>query len=353
MAGKLLGRLEWGMNRSESGEREYDIKWLVEVTRDEDGPGIVALTPGLPAIGSTWSFGKDNDPFVWCRPDLTIRRAHTPNERGNYWTVEQKFSNKKFTAPRCADNQIEDPILEPPRISGSFVKATKVAMGKSRYGVVTLDANGDEVDFLGVSEKPIAIRTTSFEPITGKALEFDDSRPTVNIELNTLILPLALYTRLVDAVNDAPMWGVGERTIKLSNVSWKRQLYGTCTFYYVIGYEFEINFKTWDRLIASQGHKCLKGWSPGYYVKNPSPPPELIPPDWKLDPEAIDLSTGNPNFFNPNNYEVYKDANQENTTCFHDVFGRPTDDFADQAYIKVRYYDEENFLALGVPASLT
>lgn len=297
MSSSVKGRLDWSLKRDADGHRDYSIEWLVGCTDVADGPLVVLSASGLPAIGATWVFGNDNDPWAFCLPTCNVKPVLT-REPGVWWVVEQTFSTKPLK--RCQTTSIENPLLEPAKLSGTFAKYTKEA---------TKDRNGNP------------IKSSSHELIKGKAVEVDDSRPGVQVSLNSLTLPLSTIAPMIDTVNDAMLWGLVARKIKLSNAPWSRQLYGTCTFYYTITYEFEINDSAlgWDRKILDEGTKVLaKG--------------------------------GNKD--NPRDFVVYKDRNGENTRVLLDGNGAAITDIANAHYFDFEYYEESDFTTLGIPASL-
>lgn len=316
---KVRGLRNWSRESDRDGHKTYHAEWLIERASDFDGPALVATTPGLPRTGAPWQFGNDYDPAATCQPDWEIRSV-VASERGNFWLVDQKYST--LPLKRCQDTNITNPLMEPPKIGGTFHKLTKEAT-KDRHG------------------KPI--KSSSHEPIKR---EVDDNRPTVQIEFNTLILPLVLFAERVDTVNDHPMWGLQERMVKLGNVTWKRQMYGSCSFYYTVTYDFEINFKKWDFKIPDQGKMCLRGHSAADALDNGTKPA------WALDPDAQDPVTNKKYLVNPKNFEVYKDKNGENALTLLDGKGRPLTDADNPFFFDVEYYDQANFWMLGIPTLL-
>lgn len=318
MVAILKGRLDWELLRDVDGHREYSIAWLVRTTGLDDGPGTVMLCPELPQIGSYWAFGNESDPWAFCMPDWSVQRVNR-REQDIWWTVLQTFSTRPLR--RCQDMQIENPILEPPDISGTFLKWTE-EVKKNKDGAL--------------------VRTSSHELVRGPLMEFDKNRPTVTIRINTLNLDLETFSDKVDHVNDSRLWGLDPRCVKLSNVSWQRQLYGMCNFYFTKTFEFEVDKRTFDRNYPDIGHRVLKGWAPGSRWAHA-----------RIDPDALDSTFGNlPAWLNPANFEIYKDINGENTEVFLDGKGRPLADGADIVEGTIEYYPETNFLELGVPSNL-
>lgn len=225
----------WSVERDDEGHRNYDIVHLVECTGDPviEGLAQVLLTPGLPVIGSTWLFDGDRDDWAYCLPYLKVTpHGENEGEKPTHYRIEQKFSTKPYK--RCQDNSVENPILEPQKVSGTFEKYTREA---------TMNKNG----------QPLA--SSSHELYQGSKVEVDGNRPTVKIQQNVALLDLPLITRLMGVVNDAAMWGLPERCIKLSSSSWERQVFGTCNYYYTRSFEFDIAYETFDKRLLDHSHR--------------------------------------------------------------------------------------------------
>jgi hypothetical protein len=304
------------LDRSEEGHRTYSVIHRVKSTDLADGPSVVLDASGLPAVGSPWSFGNDNDSWAYCTGYAKVRK-HSAVKEGDptqHWTVEQKFSTIPTT--RCQDESIENPLLEPQSISGSFVKYMKEA---------THDRNGDP------------IKTSSHELIRGAQVEFDGNRPTVQIGQNVVSLGLSTFSQMVDTVNDSTLWGLSTRMIKLSNVSWERNIYGTCTYYYTRTFEFDIDFTTFDRVVLDEGTKALGRLDPATGVWDSST--EFAPG------VPLDLD-------NPLHFTRYKDKHGENSRVILNGSGVPITTIADAGSVDIEYYTESNFLSLGIPTSL-
>jgi len=299
MSGINLGMLDLGGVRDKEGHREFDVTWLVQTTNILDGPAVVMhSTAGLPVIGSTYFFGNDIDVWAFCYPNLDVaRHPDLPRgEKGYYWTVTQKFSTKPLS--RCQDSNIENPLAEPMNLSGGFNKYTYEAT-RDRFG-----------NFL---------KSSSHEQFRGSNVERDGNRPTVSIQKNLITLPLSTFAPMVDTVNSSALWGLNKRMIKLSNVSWARKLYGTCTFYYTVTYEFDIRYDTFDPVILDEGSKVL----------------------------AVG---GDKN--NPNHFIIWKDINGENARILLDGNGGILLDATNPVSKVAEIYFESNFLSLGIPTSL-
>lgn len=296
MSTQIVGRIDWDVQRDKEGHRDYMIKWLIN-SNTADGPLMAMTTPGLPLVGSPWAFGNDNDFYALCWPTLKANPV-IANEPGEFWIVEQLFSTRPIK--RCQDSSIQNPLSEPMRISGTFVKFTEEA---------THDRNGK------------AIKSVSHEAFTGKLVEFDKNKPTVRIGFNLMANPLSSIAPMIDVVNDSSLWGLSKRMIKLSNVTWERHVYGTCNFYYSVDYDFDIDYKTFDRKVWEQGTKVLK---PGGDASNPK--------DFTLyrDPTTGDLGG-----------RVYLTSG-----------GLALTDGDNPVEKKIEKYSEGNLLSLGIPSTL-
>lgn len=296
--GGAAGQFSWSMSRTREGHRDYTVQHLVRTDSVADGPHTVFNTPGLPLTGNVWGFGNDLDFWAICLPKLEIKLHQArPGEPHKYWLVKNFYSTKPLT--RCQDEQIEDPLLEPQDIGGSFTKRTEL---------VSQDKDGNQ------------IRSSSFERLQGSNLEFDKNRPTVKIGQNVAALGLNVFSPMVDTLNDAPLWGVAARSIKLSNVSWERLIHGTCSYYYRRTFEFDVDFSTFDRTVYDEGTKKLKDGGDN------------------TNPEHFELATdekGNPA-----------------GTIFLDGNGAPATSEANAATIDIQFYQESNFLLLGIPTTL-
>jgi len=276
------GPRTWSGSRDDEGHREYKITHIVDCER-ADGPANAMQCPGLPVPGSPWVFGDDTDVWAWCRTTTSVTPFTADGAPNNHFEVTQTFSTKppERDKQRCADQKIEDPLLEPPVISGSFVKFMEEAT-HDRFGSLLL--------------------TSSYEQIRGTQVEFDNNRPTIKISMNVSSLGLSLLSSLVDTVNGHVLWGLPPRTVKLSNVSWERKFHGQCYLYYTIGLEFDINFRTFDRLLLDEGTKVLNGhWDEGTT-------------EWVTDVVGDadpDDPTPNPNPDNPTHFIRATDRNGE------------------------------------------
>lgn len=304
MSGRLLGIVSWKIHTDELGYKFYDLRTKVACSSYNDGPLTVFATPGLPAVGTYWAFGNDNDPWSYCYPTATATPMVT--ERPNkHWYVDQVFSNKPMH--RCQEFQIDNPLAEPPKISGSFSNYMRP---------VERDRNGK------------LIKSSSHELITG--IQKSSSRPTVIIEMNYPELGLETFSPMVNSLNDSTLWGLGPRKIMLKNASFSRNIYGLCYVYYSIKYEFEVRFEGFDlKDIADKGFKKFRG--------------------------STDQAQSGDSRSNPAHYILAQDSQGNNTPkpILLNGNGDPLTDPNNPVFIPtVELDDEANFYTLGIPFSL-
>lgn len=330
MATTVVGYRTVSLGRDAEGYRTY--KAVIRVASNSstplpDGPLTVLQTPGLPTPGSAWSFSSEIDAEVWCRPDAQIKRAgeYRDGDPVMNWDVELTFSNKPLppSQERCNSTTTGDPLLEPQKVSGTFVKYTEEAT-YDRFGV--------------------AITSSCGEPMRGPQVEFDKSRPTVRIQQNVADLQLGLCAALMDVVNDAPLWGLPARCVKLSQFSWERHFYGSCYVYYTRTFDFDVRYDTFDRTLVDQGTMVLRG----HWDTNTA---SLTYGTYVLDGGVSPGSTS------PSDVIRYKDWHGENATVILDGNGRPWDEGGRSTGTSddtmgtrvVQKYDEANLLLLGIP----
>jgi hypothetical protein len=139
---------------------------------------------------------------------------------------------------RCQDESYTDPLSEPPDVSGTFVKQMEQRL---------VDRNGDPIISSSWEEYP--------EPV-----EVPIALPTVVITRNVadLTLPYASGVLQSSPLNDAPLWGVGARCVRLANYTWARKVYGVCSFYFTETLEFEVDSRGFDHDRVDQGTRQKK-----------------------------------------------------------------------------------------------
>lgn len=316
------GHRTWGGEQDDEGHRNYKVVFRAKTTSVE-GPAAVLQTPGLPAVGAPWFIDADVDPWAYRTPRTSVKPV-VEGEPNTNWDIECNFSTKppQRQQQRCNDTPVEDPLLEPAKVSGSLVKYTEEA---------TTDVFGEP------------ILTSSHEMIRGPQVEFDANRDTIRIEQNVADLQLELLVGMRDTLNDSTMWGLPPRCVKLSNYSWERLYYGQCYVYYKRTLEFETFAKRdpeyvgtgdaplvsgFDRAILDEGTKVLHGrWateSDSVGTASVAAGAWLITPIW--DPYEADFVQPDPS--NPAHFIRFTDRQGNPMRVVLDGQGRPFDALA-------------------------
>jgi len=349
----------WSGNIDADGHRTWNITFQTQGNAG-DGPASHVQTPGLPVEGSIWAFDNDLDIWAWCRSGPTTIQPRTgPGKVNTHFDITYLFSTRplgssgsgggggggsgptggatpsggtsdKAARKKCADQRIEDPLLEPPATTGSSVNFSEEAT----------------VDRLGA-----ALTYTSGEQIRGALVTFDNCRTQVVIEHNVLDLELEKLEELKNTVHTGSLWDLPTRSWKLGSWTWSRKSYGTCSFYYTRRLVFEGWVKRdrvpysatfgqlvsgWDKDVLDESSKCIKGdWAPG-----------AIPQLW--------IATIGADATNPNDYINAHDIEYQpqRVILSHDQPGYPAFDKDDYNYIHIEYHDGSNFFDLGIPVSL-
>lgn len=326
MTRTLLGVLDWGHSQARDLHRDYWVKLLVETTSDTDGPQLIRTTAGLPAIGSAWTWGDDNDQYALCYPTMECETV-VKNEKNLWWILKYNYSTRPWIA--CAEASITTPLSQPDVISGSFVNyQERTCRRREREGLPGTGTWYGDTGHL--------ILSSSMEPVF---VSKEKSNPTVTITQTVLDLELELISQMMLSLNDSTLWGLPKRTIQLRNVPWKRLVWGLCTYYFQRTLEFAVDYKTWDITdLTDYGTKVLNKELPGYSARV----------NEQGDLGSIDRT-------NPRNFvRAIDSAGNIIERVPLDGHGEEcTDPYSHDHFIdKVELYEESNFLILGVPTSL-
>jgi hypothetical protein len=133
------------------------------------------------------------------------------------------FSTKPIK--RCSESKTDDPLLEPHRVRGSFTQVSEETR---------TDLSGNPIE------------NTVKEAFKGPQCQLVRSYPVVELEMNVSWINLAWMAEYADAVNSNVQWGQPVRTIKCTVGNWDRVLYGSCYYYFVVRFAFELRYETWD-----------------------------------------------------------------------------------------------------------
>lgn len=295
------GPWTWSGSRDREGHREYRIVFKVRCESTE-GPATAIQTPGLPLPGDLWIHDDDVDVYAWCKNEVDVR-PDIEGEKNTYFWLTYTYSTKPDRL--CQDHRIEDPLMEPQRIRGSFNKYQEV-ITKDRFGKRLVNH--------------------AYEPIRGDVVTFDANRPALQIEQNVLELEFDLLCEMIDRVNDEPIWDLPVRSVKLSDITWERHYHGACNCYFKRTFVFDVNVKLsdetseaelvsgFDRDVMLEGTKVLSG-----YWDEATGNWQLIP--GKSGVLNITGPSRNPDPYNPAHYNRAVDRQGKNITIIYD--GRP------------------------------
>ncbi len=214
------------------GNRTYIVTAQVKTNDRGDASIIVIAGLGLD-LTSFYAFGNESDPGAF----FTSARA-VPKKRKEsltVWTVTINYSSK--AKDKVNVTQVDDPLDEPPQISGSFVEYLKI-VEKDQANVIVANTVGDVFD----------------PPVMD-----EDGRPTIVILKNFAECNLPLYGDYFGAVNLDPFFGLGVRTCRLAGITWGQKYRGSGVPYYPITMTFEIKKDTWDLSILNRGYAELDG----------------------------------------------------------------------------------------------
>lgn len=288
MTFQIRGPQEWSMTRDSEGHRQYKLVTFVESNDYNDGPTTALLTPGLPLPGAPWFIGNDIDIWAWCRWDANVTPAVT-NEPNRHFRIEQMFGTKPLPKdqqrPDSIGTPIENPLLESPKVSGSYIKVSEET-SIDRFGQFLFNS--------------------AWELFRGPQVEFDVTRSTIKVEQNFATMNFPLNEAMMNCVNDAPLWGYPARVIKLSGISWDRKFHGYNFVYYTRTLEFEINRNGWDRVLLDEATKVLNG-------------------KWTTDGlwQLVNINGSAPNSANPTHFKRAKDRDGNYCTMVLNGRGLP------------------------------
>lgn len=323
MTNYIIGERNVSCTRDEEGHRTYTVNWHVKTLSSTYGPANILANWGLlPVVGQAYNFGPTEfDPWAFCTPELNIS-AHpgvADGEPHDDWVITQKFSTKQSW--RCNTSPIENPLLEPFQLSGGYAH---------EQFETHIDKDGN------VLQQPTE------EPITGPVVEVKRSFPTIEFTANFPVIDVPLFSELVNRVNDATLWGLPPRTIRLSDVRWERLVYGSCFYYFRVTYSFEINTSTAEiPTLEDDGTNGAKQT-------------EVVGFDPVIEATGMLRNTGNIAANGTGTaWELAKnDEGELIGPVMLDSYGYQVADQKDQ-YIRVlRLAKEGNFLLLGIPPTL-
>jgi len=279
---QVKGIVKWTGTADQNGYVTFKITYLVGCLPIE-GPWAAMTAVGLPLYGAWYIMpgGAEENINAWCRWDADAQPRLTAEPNAEF-EVTKTFSTKPPdpTDKVCSTQQFSNPLLEPAKISGSFI---------NKAAIYTQDRFGNNIEY------------SSHEPILGELAKFDKNRNQVKISQNIKVeeFDLPLLETMRDTVNAFPLWGMPARTIKLSNAEWERAFWGTCGMYFKRTLTFEVNEDTFDVNIQDKGKMVLKG----HWEKDTTVDPPRFTGNWIV--ENVGPNPADPS--NPKHFIIFKD----------------------------------------------
>lgn len=244
MSAKVLNGAAYDHELSvdDEGHREHTLHWRVE-TGIGDGPLAALYATGMPVPGSAlaadlWAFYKRRG---------TARLISEANSKRR-WECTTVFSTKPIE--RGQSSSVENPLSEPPKISGGFNRTMKE---------VRIDKDGK------------AILNACKEQVTG--IQGPEDHQTLKISMNVATINLTYMGDYVGAVNDSTFWGCAARTILCMPFTWEKVYYdGNSHYYFHCQFEFEYKSDTWDEQIVNWGNMVvIPGTTPPKFRRSIDP----------------------------------------------------------------------------------
>lgn len=234
---------DWSVETDDEGHADYTLIWGVQTTTLTDGPDVALSAAGLPVPGSSLgSIGGNPWAFFNRKGGARLKKVDALRK---YWDVTTIFTTRP--ARRCTTSAIEDPLLEPHRVKGSFQQTIQELL---------YDVNS------------AAITNSVEQRYTGAIVQDTVSTPIVELEMNVSWLDLTWLANYADSYNNATWWGMPARSLKCTTGPWERVLYGTCYFYFVVRFTFELRLPTWDIVVPDEGTRVIvTGSSPARYIQ--------------------------------------------------------------------------------------
>ena len=283
---------DWSVETDDEGHGDYTLTWGVETTSALDGPDVALSASGLPIPGASLSaLGGNAWAFFNRKGSAKLKKVDASRK---YWDVSTVFTTRP--ARRCTTDAVEDPLLEPPRVKGTFAQTVQELL-YDNTGAPLVNA--------------------SQQRYTGAIVQDTVSTPIVELEMNCSFIDLSWLANYADSYNsNAGQWGMPTRSIKCTTGPWERVLYGTCYFYFIVRFTFELRLPNWDIVVPNEGTRVkVPGTSPARYVQ-------------------------------------YKDEREENGITFLDASGNALAAGATPLTKTFQRPKQKDFSAAGWPASL-
>jgi len=200
---------------TEDFHRQYDVVVQVTCTSESDGPQTVlnGVRNTMP-YGSSFVYGNHSDPYATLRAIRNARRT----EKRVVWHVDVQYSTKG--SQRDPNDQPGDPLSWAWKVRGAFGSGQKW---------LTKDRNGR------------ALVNSADEPFEDTP-PIDDPLLILSLEKNTPTIDLDQWAEARGKVNDATLWGLQARRVRLMQWTWDIAYAGSGQPYVQNKFEVSINF---------------------------------------------------------------------------------------------------------------
>jgi hypothetical protein len=217
----------------QDGHQVYTSVYMVVATTATENPITVRNASGIPAYGSSYSWGGVTNPDAY----LIGARTSRSDTDGTHlkWLVTVTHSTRA-TSRNKAQGLQTSPLAEEWRISGSFVQTTRVA---------DKDRNGR------------ALQNSADEP---KGIEVPDGYDTLRLSGPSAFISLSTRAQAINKVNSETIWGLIARQLYLAQ--WQYQIMSNGTSQYVHNdLEFWIKYAKWNDTFLDEGTREYLGAS--------------------------------------------------------------------------------------------
>ena len=224
-------------------DRQYTIKYQV-ITGIADGPRTALQAPGIPQWGSFYRYNNEVD--LWSFAQQYTPRVVETDMRYNFgsgevkalkWEIDVSYSTRATN--RQTQPQRDNPLEEPPKISGSYLSSSRPAYD---------DKNGAKI--LNTAGEP-------YLPAPTVPSDID----TLLISYNTAVISLPQRADYIGSVNSVNIWGLEPRQARL--VRWGYTVaYAGSMPYIQHKFEFNISFQRTptSNICIGNTYAGKKGW---------------------------------------------------------------------------------------------
>lgn len=189
-------------------------------------PYEISAADGIPTYGFSYIWNGFVDLWAFAKtaqvdPGERIKDPGGTSEDMLKWTVTIKHSSEPFDGSNDAETPRENPLNDPPVISGGF-SPYKRNIHRDKDGV--------------------AIENTAKMPYD-PGISIDDAYDTIKISYNTATINLFQRAQFRGSVNSASIWGLDVRQAKLTRWDWQVLRAGVGFDYIKHNFEFLISYQ--------------------------------------------------------------------------------------------------------------